>query len=169
MRLPILLLFLSFSILCNGQKKKLNYPKIYEDIESDYLTDFLTTNIKVDSTTRMQFAWIFFKVSKKGKVEYLQTAGTLEEKYKKILEGNIYKKNTPWLSINKKKYLWYILPIVFGQIPNETNLSEMHWNILHNEHSMNMLRDLIRENPTNIFILRVKKKLTNKGMEEIGM
>lgn len=53
---------LSVASLCQAQKSKLNYKKIDENVESEKLEDFLTSDLKVDTDSTMQFACFYIKV-----------------------------------------------------------------------------------------------------------
>lgn len=75
---------LSIASLCQAQKSKLNYKRIHENIESQKLEDFLTTDLKVDTVSNLQYAWIFIKVYNGRRIDSLATSGKLDEKLKKL-------------------------------------------------------------------------------------
>jgi hypothetical protein len=153
--------------MCDAQKSKLNYKKIYEDIESQKLEDFLTADIKVDTVSTLQYACFFIKVYNSKRIDFLTTTGELDEKFQKIIEKNIRKKNVPWLKKNKGTTMWYVLPIVFGHIQSNLTERQIYKQILADEINLSAIRDLIRDYPNRVFILNTVRKLTNEGMEII--
>lgn len=159
----------SMSFLCQAQKSKLNYKKIYEDIESQKLEDFLTEDLKVDSVTNLQYAWIFIKVINSNKIDSLAISGKLDINFKQIIENNIYKKNAPWLKKNKGITMWYVLPIVFGHIQSNVKDNEIYLKILADEINLSVVGELIREYPNKVFIFNTYRDLTNEGMQIIRM
>ncbi|MEN9959974.1 MAG: hypothetical protein RL045_224 [Bacteroidota bacterium] len=72
------ILMLSTASLCQVQKSKLNYKKIYENIESQKLEDFLTADLKVDTVSNLKYAWIFIKVYNGRRIDSLATSGKLD-------------------------------------------------------------------------------------------
>ena len=64
----ILLLISSF---CNAQRSRIIDPRLDEDIQSQKLETFLSADLNVDSTSKMQFAWVYIKVNKNKKIEFI--------------------------------------------------------------------------------------------------
>jgi hypothetical protein len=159
----LLMLLVTFSGLC--QKLPINSPKVHEHIETEELASFITSNIKVDSTVKLQMAMIFLKVNKKGKVTFLNISGRIEDKFKKIINDRIQSPQTPWLKRNKINDLWYVFPICFGHIQKKYELDEIKWLILYQENNINSLRELENDNPNKVVILRTYMHLTNKGLQ----
>ena len=93
-------------------------------------------------------------------------AGELQDKFKKILDANVHDAKAPWLKKNKAKYLWYILPVTFGEIQPNYKPKELELAILTQEHNFNALRDFIMRYPGHVVLIRAFKSLTNKTMEE---
>lgn len=160
---------LSISFLCQAQKRKLNYKKIYKDIESQKLEDFLTADIKVDTVSNLQYAWIFIKVYNSKRIDSLAMSGKIDENYKKIIEKNIHKKNVPWLKKNKETIMWYVLPLVFGFIKPNLNEREIYLKILADEINLSVVGELMRDYPNKVFIFNSYRNLTNQGMQIIRM
>lgn len=169
MKYTFITFMLLFATLCQAQKSKLNYKKIYENVESEKLRSFLTKGLIIDSTIKLQSAWVVIKVEKTGKVTNLHLAGELEDKFKKILEANVHDAKAPWLKKNRNKYLWYILPVLFGQIQPNYKPKELELAILTQEHNFNALRDFMMKYPGHVVLIRAYKSLTNKTMEESFM
>ena len=160
------ILFASISFWSLSQKSEINSKNMYEHIESEKLRSFLTKGLIVDSTIKLQSAWVVIKVEKTGKISNLYWAGELEDKFKKIIEANVYDAKAPWLKKNKAKYLWYILPVIYGQIQAHYKPQELGKAILTQEHNFNALRDLMMRYPGHVVLIRTFKNLTNKTMEE---
>jgi hypothetical protein len=160
------ILFASISFLSLSQKSEINSKNMYEHIESEKLRSFLTKGLIVDSTIKLQSAWVVIKVEKTGKISNLYWAGELEDKFKKIIETNVYDVKAPWLKKNKTKYMWYILPVIYGQIQAHYKPQELGIAILTQEHNFNALRDLMMRYPGHVVLIRTFKNLTNKTMEE---
>jgi hypothetical protein len=93
-------------------------------------------------------------------------AGELEDKFKNILDANVHDANALWLKKNRNKYLWYIFPVIFGQIQPNYKPKELQFAILTQEHNINALRDFIMRYPGHVVLIRAFKSLTNKTMEE---
>jgi hypothetical protein len=164
-----ILLYLFVSFNCLSQKGKIVDNFTLEHIESEELRSFLTKGLIVDSTIKLQSAWIVIKVEKTGKVSKLYVAGELEDKFKKILEANAHDAKAPWLKKNRNKYLWYIFPVIFGQIQPNYKPKELELAILTQEHNFNALRDFMMKYPGHVVLIRAYKSLTNKTMEESFM
>lgn len=162
-------LFLLVSFNCLSQKGQIIDNFTLEHIESEELRSFLTKGLIVDSTIKLQSAWVVIKVEKTGKVSNLYIAGILEEKFKKIIDLNVHDKKAPWLKKNRKKYLWYILPVIFGQIQPNYDPKELELAILSEENNFNALRDIMMRYPGHIVLIRLYKNLTNKTMREVYM
>lgn len=162
-------LFLLVSFNCLSQKGQIIDNFTLEHIESEELRSFLTKGLIVDSTIKLQSAWVVIKVEKTGKVSNLYIAGILEEKFKKIIDLNVHDKKAPWLKKNRKKYLWYILPVIFGQIQPNYDPKELELAILTQEHNFNALRHIMMRYPGHIVLIRLYKSLTNKTMREVYM
>jgi hypothetical protein len=162
----ILLLISSF---CNAQRSRIIDPRLDEDIQSQKLETFLSADLNVDSTSKMQFAWVYIKVNKNKKIEFFKSSGTLNESFVKILEKNIHKKDVPWFKKNKNTTMWYVLPIVLGQVQSNIDENQVYWQILYNENNIYSLRELIRDYPGKVFILNTVRKLTNQNMLKIGL
>lgn len=169
MKTVIVILILSIASLCQAQKSKLNYKRIYEDIESQKLEEFLTADLKVDTVSTLQYAWIFVKVYNSKRIDSLAISGKLDEKFKNIIESNIHKKNVPWLKKNKGTTIWYVLPIVFGRIQSNLNERQIYLKILAEEINLSVVGELIRDYPSKVFIFNTVRKLTNEGMQIIRM
>jgi hypothetical protein len=169
MKKILVIVMLSIASLCQAQKSKLNYKRIYEDIESQKLEDFLTADLKVDSVSNLQYAWIFIKVHNSKRIDSLATSGKLNENFKKIIEKNIHKKHVPWLKKNKGTTMWYVLPIVFGHIQSNLNEREIYLKILSEEINLSVVGELMRDYPNKVFIFNTVRKLTNQGMQIIRM
>lgn len=165
------LVFVLFAIpfLAFSQKIHVNSTEFNEHVESEKLRSFLTKGLIVDSTIKLQSAWIVIKVEKTGKVSKLYVAGELEDKFKKILEANAHDAKAPWLKKNRNKYLWYIFPVIFGQIQPNYKPKELELAILTQEHNFNALRDFMMKYPGHVVLIRAYKSLTNKTMEESFM
>jgi hypothetical protein len=164
-----IILMLSFASLCQAQKSKLNYKKIYENVESEKLEDFLTRELKVDTVSTLQYACFYIKVFNGKRIDYLTVTGEIDKKYQKIIESNIYKKNAPWFKKNKGKTMWYVLPIVFGHIKSNLNERQIYEQIVTEEFNFYVIRELIRDFPNRVFILNTVRKLTNNNMQKIKM
>lgn len=164
LNLGITLIMLSF--LAFSQKIQINSTNFNEHVESEKLRSFLTKGLIIDSTIKLQSAWVVIKVEKTGKVTNLHLAGELEDKFKKILETNVHDAKAPWLKKNRNKYLWYILPVLFGQIQPNYRPKELELAILTQEHNFNALRDFMMKYPGHVVLIRAYKSLTNKTMEE---
>ncbi len=162
-------LFLLVSFNCLSQKGQIIDNFTLEHIESEELRSFLTKGLFVDSTIKLQSAWVVIKVEKTGKVSNLYIAGILEEKFKKIIDLNVHDKKAPWLKKNRKKYLWYILPVIFGQIQPNYDPKELELAILSEENNFNALRDIMMRYPGHIVLIRLYKNLTNKTMRDVYM
>ena len=158
-----------FASLCQAQKSKLNYKKIYENVESEKLEDFLTADLKVDTISTLQYACFYIKVFNSKRIDYVTVTGEIDKNYQKIIESNIRKKNVPWLKKNKGTTMWYVLPIVFGHIQLNFNERQIYKQILADEINLLAIRELIRDYPNKVFILETVRKLTNEGMERIEM
>jgi hypothetical protein len=165
----ITLYFISIALGAFSQKIHVNSTEFNEHVESEKLRSFLTKGLIVDSTIRLQSAWIVIKVEKTGKVSKLYVAGELEDKFKKILEANAHDAKAPWLKKNRNKYLWYIFPVIFGQIQPNYKPKELELAILTQEHNFNALRDFMMKYPGHVVLIRAYKSLTNKAMEESFM
>jgi hypothetical protein len=115
-----IIIFILFVISYKGvsQHSYINSPKVRKHIETEKLTEFITADLRIDSTVKLQSAMIFIQVNTKGKVTFLNISGELDKKFKKIIEDRIKSPLIPWLNKNKKNTLWYVLPIFFGQIQN---------------------------------------------------
>lgn len=163
-----IIIFLLFAIYYNGvsQHTNINSPKFRQHIETEELAEFITADLKIDSTIKLQSAMIFIRVNTKGTVTFLNISGALDNKFKKIVEDRIKSPLTPWLKKNKKNSLWYVFPIFFGHIQNNYSTEEMKWRMLYFENNMNSLRELENDNPGNVVILRTHNHLTNKGMQQ---
>jgi hypothetical protein len=163
-----IIIFLLFAICYNGvsQRTNINSPKFRQHIETEELAEFITADLKIDSTIKFQSAMIFIQVNTKGKVTFLNVSGELDNKFKKIVEDRIKSPLTPWLKKNKKNSLWYVFPVFFGHIQNNYSTEEMKWRMLYFENNMNSLRELENDNPGNVVILRTHNHLTNKGMQQ---
>jgi hypothetical protein len=161
-----IIILLLFTICYNGvsQRTNINSPKFRQHIETEELAEFITADLKIDSTIKFQSAMIFIQVNTKGKVTFLNVSGELDNKFKKIVEDRIRSPLTPWLKKNKKNSLWYVFPVFWGQIQNNYSTEEMKWRMLYFENNMNSLRELENDNPGNVVILRTHNHLTNKGM-----
>jgi hypothetical protein len=162
------ILMLSIASLCQAQKSKLNYKRIYEDIESQKLEGFLTADLKVDTVSSLQYAWVFIKVYNSKRIDSLATSGMLDEKFKKIIENNIHKKNVPWLKKNKGTTMWYVLPIVYGHIQSNLNERQVYMKILADEINLSVVSELMRDKPNKVFIFNTYRRLSNHGMQTIG-
>jgi len=160
---------LSVASLCQAQKSKLNYKKIDENVESEKLEDFLTSDLKVDTDSTMQFACFYIKVFNSIRIDYVMVTGEIDKNYRKIIESNIYKKNVPWLKKNKGKTMWYVLPIVLGHIKSNLNERQIYEHIEAEEFNLYAIRELIRDFPPKVFILNTVRKLTNQNMQKIRM
>lgn len=160
------LLFLFVSFNCLSQKGQIISNLTQEHIESEKLRSFLTKGLTVDSTIKLQSAWVVIRVEKTGKVSNLYLAGELEDKFKKILEANVHDAKAPWMKKNRNKYLWYILPVIFGQIQPNYKPKELQLAILTQEQNFNALRDFMIKYPGHVVLVRPFKSLTNKTMEE---
>ena len=62
--------------------------------------------------------------------------------------------------------MWYILPVIYGQIQHNYEPKELGIAILTQEHNFNALRELMMRYPGHIVLIRAFKSLTNKTMEE---
>ena len=164
-----IILILSIASLCQAQKSKLNYKKIYENVESEKLEDFLTEDLKVDTISTLQYACFYIKVYNSKRIDYLTVTGEIEINHRKIIERNIYKKNVPWLKKNKGTTMWYVLPIVFGHIKSNLNERQIYEHIVAEEFNLYAIRELIRDFPNKVFILNTVRKLTNQNMQKIGL
>ncbi|MEY4307947.1 MAG: hypothetical protein RL422_150 [Bacteroidota bacterium] len=160
------LLFLFVSFNCLSQKGQIISNLTHEHIESEKLRSFLTKGLIVDSTIKLQSVWVVIRVEKTGKISNLYLAGELEDKFKKILEANVHDAKAPWLKKNRNKYLWYVLPVIFGQIQPNYKPKELQLSILTQEHNFNALRDIMMRHPGHVVLIRTYKSLTNKTMEE---
>ena len=169
MKTVLVILMLLIASMCDAQKSILKYGRIYEDIQSQNLENFLSSELNVDSTSKMQFAWIYIKVNKYKFIEFFKSSGTLEEKFVNIIKKNSYKKNAPWFKKNRKNTMWYVLPIVIGQVHSNINEDQTYWQILYDENNIYSLRELIRDYPGKVFILKTIRKLTNSNMQKIGL
>jgi hypothetical protein len=166
MKKIVSLFFLFVSFHCSAQKEQIISNLPLEHIHSEELRSFLTEGLIVDSTVKLQSAWMVIRVEKTGKVSKLYLAGELEDKFKKILEANVYDAKAPWLKKNKSKFLWYILPMTFGEIQANYKPKELELAILTQEHNFNALRDFLLRYPGHVVLIRAFKSLTNKTMEE---
>ena len=153
--------------LCQAQKSKLNNKKIYENVESEKLEDFLSADLKVDTVSTLQYACFYIKVFNSKRIDYVTVTGEIDKNYQKIIESNIRKKNVPWLKKNKGTTMWYVLPIVFGHIQLNFNERQIYKQILADEINLLAIRELIRDYPNKVFILETVRKLTNEGMQRI--
>lgn len=158
------LILISFTFLCQAQKLDIINKKITEHIESEKLTEYITSELKIDTSVKMQSATIFINVNSKGKVTFLNISGDLDKQNKKRLEDKIRSPLAPWINKNKKNALWYVLPLFFGQIQEKYSTEEIKWLMLYFENNLNSLRELEIDNPGNVVILRTYSHLTNKGM-----
>jgi hypothetical protein len=168
-KLIIILYFIGIAFGALSQKLNTNSSNFNEHIESEKLRSFLTKGLIVDSTIKLQSAWVVIKVEKAGKISNLYLAGELEDKFRKIIEANVHEAKAPWLKKNKSKYLWYIIPLIFGQIQPNYKPKELELAILTQEHNFNALRDFMMRYPGHVVLIRTFKSLTNKTMEEIFM
>jgi hypothetical protein len=169
MRNLLVILMVLFASLCQAQKSKLNYKKIYENIESEKLEDFLTADLKVDTVSTLQYACFYIKVHNGKRIDFVTATGEIDKNYQKIIESNIHKKNVPWLKKNKGTTMWYVLPIVFGHIQSNFNERQIYKQILADEINFLAIRELIRDYPNKVFIFNTVRKLTNEGMQIIRM
>lgn len=169
MKKVLILILFSISFLCQAQKSKLNFKKIYENVESEKLEDFLTRELKVDTVSTLQYACFYIKVFNGKRIDYLTVTGEIDKNYQKIIESNIYKKNTPWFKNNIGKTMWYVLPIVFGQIKSNLNERQIYEQIVTEEFNYYTIRELIRDFPNRVFILNTVRKLNNQNMQIIRM
>ena len=169
MKNVLIILILLIAPLCQAQKSKLNYKKIYENVESKKLEDFLTADLKVDTVSTLQYACFYIKVYNGKRIDYATVTGEIDKKYQKTIESNIYKKNVPWLKKNKGTTMWYVLPIVFGHIKSNLNERQIYEHIVAEEFNLYAIRELIRDFPNKVFILNTVRKLTNPNMQKIGL
>lgn len=165
----LIILMLSIAYQCQSQKSKLNYKKIYENVESEKLENFLTEGLEVDTVSTLQYACFYIKVYNCKRIEYLTVTGEIDKSYQKIIENNIFKTNAPWLKKNKGKTIWYVLPIVFGHINSNLNERKIYEQIVAEEFNFYSIRELIRDFPNKVFILNTVRKLTNQNMQKIRM
>ena len=164
-----IILILLIASLCQAQKSKLNYEKIYENVESEKLEDFITADLKVDTVSTLQYACFYIKVFNGKRIDYVTATGKIDEKYQNIIESNINKKKVPWLKKNKGTTMWYVLPIVFGHIKSNLNERQIYEQIVAEEFNLYAIRELIRDFPNKVFILNTVRKLTNQNMQKIKM
>ncbi len=161
------LILISFTFFCQAQNSKIDYKKLYENIELDKLEDFITTDLKVDTVSNLQYAWVFIKVYNSKRIDYLAISGELDEKFKKIIENKVRNKNTPWIKKNKGNTIWYIIPIIYGYIQPNLNERTLYKKILADEVNLGMASELMRDYPNRVFILNTWRRMSNHGMESI--
>lgn len=166
MKKIFLLFFATLSFTAFSQKKIKILPI---NIERDNLYEHITSGLFIDSTDKFQSGWLFIKVEKTGKVTEIKVNGFFDEKFVNVLKSNIYNPKAPWLKKNKKKYLWYILPMQFGQIQSNYSPKEIQLNVLTHDYNLNALGELIVEEPGHVIILHSLKRLTNERMQEVYM
>lgn len=158
------LILISFTFLCQAQNKVQINP-LNDEIYNLYV--HLTSGLKIDSTARLQSGWIFIKVNKSGKVREFKVNGLFDEKFVNVLKSNVYNPKAPWLNINKQKYLWYVLPMTFGQIPSNSTPKDVQSGILTLDYNLMVLREIMISDPGHIILLNALKELTNFGMREL--
>ncbi len=158
-----------FVSVCNAQKSKLNYKKINENVQSQKLEEFLTSDLKVDTVSNLQYACFFIKVYNNSRIDFLTSTGELDKKFRNIIEYNINKKNVPWLKKNKGTTMWYVLPVIFGHINPNLSERQIYKYILADEVNLLAIRELIRDFPNKVFILNTFRKLRNEGMQDVRL
>lgn len=161
------LFFLFFAMLSFTAFSQNNFKILPINTERYNLYKHITSGLFIDSTDKFQSGWLFIKVEKTGKVSEIKVNGIFDEKFVNVLKSNIYSPNAPWLKKNKKKYIWYILPIQFGQIQPNYTPKETQINVLTQDYNLNALGELIVEEPGHVIILQSLLRLTNKGMQEL--
>jgi len=164
MKKSIILLFFISSFTAFSQKVS-NLLKY--DSECYDLYEHLTSGLKIDSTDKLQSGWLFIKVEKTGKVSDFKVNGFFDEKFVNVLKSNIYNPKAPWLKKNKKKYIWYILPMTFGQIQPNSTPKDVQLGILIQYYNLNALREYMISEPGHVVLLNTLKELTNEGMREL--
>jgi hypothetical protein len=166
MKKSIILLFFISSFTAFSQKVS-NLLKY--DSECYDLYEHITSGLKIDSTDKFQSGWLFIKVEKTGKVSEIKVNGFFDEKFISVLKSNIYNPKAPWLKKNKKKYIWYILPMTFGQIQPNSTPKDVQLGILIQYYNLNALREYMISEPGHVVLLNTLKELTNEGMQEVYM
>lgn len=164
MKKSIILLVIISSFTAFSQKKYRIHPEgtqIYD------LYEHITSGLKIDSTDKLQSGWLFIKVEKTGKVSDFKVNGFFDEKFVTVLKSNIYNPKAPWLKKNKKKYIWYILPMTFGQIQPNSTPKDVQLGILIQYYNLNALREYMISEPGHVVLLNTLKELTNEGMREL--
>jgi hypothetical protein len=166
MKKILILFFATLSFAAFSQEKIKILPI---NIERYNLYEHITTGLFIDSTDKFQSGCLFVKVEKTGKVSDIKVNGIFDEKFVSILKANIYNPKAPWLKKNRKKYIWYILPIQFGQIQSNYTPKETQIHVLTQDYNLNALGELMVEEPGRVILLQSLLRLTNKGMQEVLM
>lgn len=100
------------------------------DSECYDLFKYITSGFKIDTADKLQSGWLFIKVEKTGNVSEIKVNGFFDEKFVNVLKSNIYNPKAPWLKKNKEKYIWYVLPMTFGQIQLNSTPKDVQLGIL---------------------------------------
>jgi hypothetical protein len=160
------LIFATLSFAAFSQEKIKILPI---NIERYNLYEHITTGLFVDSTDKFQSGCLFIKVEKTGKVSDIKVNGIFDEKFVSVLKSNILNPKAPWLKINKKKYIWYVIQMQFGQIQSNYSPKEIQLHVLTQDYNLNALGELLIREPGHVIILHSLIRLTNKGMQEVLM
>jgi hypothetical protein len=157
------LFFAMLSFTAFSQKKTKILPI---NIERYNLYEHITSGLYIDSTDKFQSGFLFIKVEKTGNVSEIKVNGIFDEKFVNVLKSNIYNPKAPWLKKNRKKHMWYILPMQFGQIQSNYSPKEIQLNVLTHEYNLNSLGELLIREPGHVIILHSLKRLTNERMQD---
>jgi len=73
------------------------------------------------------------------------------------------------LKKNKEKYIWYALPMTFGQIQPNSSPKDVQLSILIQDYNLNAFREYMMKYPGRVVLLNTLKRLTNERMQEVLM
>jgi hypothetical protein len=166
MKKSIIILFIisSFTTFSQKESKLLKYDSDCYD-----LYKHITSGLKIDSTDKLQSGWLFIKVEKTRIVSEFKVNGYFDEKFVSILKSNVYNPKAPWLKKNKEKYIWYALPMTFGQIQPNSSPKDVQLSILIQDYNLNAFREYMMKYPGRVVLLNTLKRLTNERMQEVLM